>query len=682
LLRSPTVGSKNFLVTIGDRSVGGLCARDQMVGPWQTPVADCAATAYGFRSVEGEAFAMGERPPIAVLDAPASGRMALGEALTNLAAAPVALDRVKLSANWMAAAGLEGEEAALFDTVRAVALDLCLRLGVSIPVGKDSLSMRTTWREAGASHDVVSPVSLIVSAFAPCADVRAVWTPALVHVPGGTELILLDLSGGRHRIGGSILAQVYGSTGEEPPDFDDAPLMGRFFALLRALRDEGRVLAYHDRSDGGLFAAACEMAFAGRAGLSLNVDLLAYDALSADVDGSERQPGTLGGRDEERVLRALFAEELGALIQVRAGDRAAVLATCREKGVPAHWVGSVADPAEPREDRRDMIRIVRNAKPILALPRAELQREWSRVSHALQRLRDNPDCADEEFADLAETGQPPLYAALSFDHREDVAAPFIGRGARPAVAILREQGVNGHMEMAAAFEAAGFEPLDVHMSDLIAGRADLASVAGLAACGGFSYGDVLGAGQGWAKSILLNARARESFARFFGRGDTFALGVCNGCQMMAHLSELIPGAQAWPRFERNRSEQFEARVVMVEVMPGPSLFFQGMAGSRLPVITAHGEGRAVFRSPADRAGAIVSLRYVDARGAAAERYPANPNGSPGGVTGLSTADGRFTILMPHPERMFRTVQCSWHPGDWGEYTPWIRMFRNARAALG
>jgi phosphoribosylformylglycinamidine synthase len=675
VLRAPTVANKTFLISIGDRTVGGLCSRDQMVGPWQVAVADCAVTLLGFETCAGEAFAMGERAPIASLDAPASGRMAVGEALTNLAAAPVTdLSRVKLSANWMAAAGFEGEDAALFDTVRAVALELCPALGISIPVGKDSLSMRTTWREGGEERQVVAPLSLIVSAFAPVDDARRALTPELVRDAGETELVLIDLGRGRNRLGGSILAQVYGAAGDVPPDVDDAQALRAFFACIRSLAGDGLLLAYHDRSDGGLFATVCEMAFAGHAGVTLNLDLLAYDALALDVDGSERRPELMQGRDLDRALRALFAEELGAVVEVRAAERNRVLARLRVAGLAAQVIGA--------PNARDEIRLVRNAKTAFAAPRVELQRAWSEISFHMQRLRDDPDCAREEFDRILDADDPGLAAALTYDPAEDIAAPHVARGARPRIAILREQGVNGQVEMAAAFDRAGFEAHDVHMSDILAGRTSLAAFQGFAACGGFSYGDVLGAGEGWAKSILFNARARDEFAGFFARGDSFALGVCNGCQMMSNLHELIPGAQAWPKFVRNRSEQFEARYVMVEVLDSPSIFFRGMAGSRLPVAVAHGEGRAAFADPADRERVIASLRFVDHRGAATEAYPLNPNGSPGGLTGVTTADGRFTVLMPHPERVFRSVQCSWRPRDWGEDGGWMRLFRNARAWVG
>jgi phosphoribosylformylglycinamidine synthase len=673
VLRHPTVARKTFLVSIGDRTVGGLCSRDPFVGPWQVPVADCAVTVMGFKDYAGEAFAVGERAPLALISPEASGRMAVGEALTNLAAAPVGeLACVKLSANWMAAAGHGSEDAALFDTVRAVALELCPALGISIPVGKDSLSMRTAWEEDGKKMEVIAPLSLVVSAFAPCGDARRALTPQLRTDCGETELVLVDVGRGRNRLGGSVLAQVFGQCGDQAPDLDEPKSLAGFFAAIQALNRDRLVLAYHDRSDGGLFATVCEMAFAAHVGVTVNLDLLAYDEAAHDVDGNERRPELMVGRDQERVLAALFAEELGAVIQVRTSDRGKVFE--RLAGLSAQVIGS--------PNPRDEVRLVRNAKPVFAAPRVELERAWSEVSFRMQQLRDDPACAGEEFDRILDRDDPGLSAALTFDPAEDIAAPFIAKGARPKIAVLREQGVNGHVEMAAAFDRAGFEAHDVHMSDLVAGRVSLAGFKGFAAGGGFSYGDVLGAGAGWAKAILFNSRARDEFGAFFARGDTFALGACNGCQMMSHLRGLIPGAEHWPRFVANRSEQFEARLVMVEVMPGPSLFFTGMAGSRMAIATAHGEGRVLFDSVEARSKAIIALRFVDNRGAPTETYPLNPNGSPEGITGLTTADGRFTILMPHPERVFRTVQQSWHPEGWGEDSPWMRMFRNARRWVG
>jgi phosphoribosylformylglycinamidine synthase len=675
VLRHPAVADKTFLVTIGDRTVGGLCSRDPMAGPWQVPVADCAATLLDYEGYAGEAFAIGERAPLALIDAPASGRMAVGEALTNLAAARIeALGRVKLSANWMAAAGSPGEDAALHDTVRAVALELCPALGVSIPVGKDSLSMRTSWQEGAREKEVIAPLSLVVSAFAPVPDVRRVLTPRLRTDAGETELWLLDLGTGKNRLGGSILAQTYSRFGGACPDLDSPALLRRFFDAVQRLADERLALAYHDRSDGGLFATLCEMAFAGRCGVTVGLDGLAFDAWTDDVDGFKRDSEfQLAGRTRDRMLEALFAEELGAVIQIRARDRERVLALLREEGAHecAHLVGF--------PNARDEIALTRNARTVFAESRVALQRAWAETSFRMQSLRDDPGCAREEHDRLLDAGDPGISFALSFDPAEDIAAPYVARGARPRVAVLREQGVNSQVEMAAAFHRAGFEAVDVHMSDVIAGRVALAGFRGLAACGGFSYGDVLGGGQGWAKSILYNARARAEFEAFFARRDTFALGSCNGCQMMAALKEIIPGAERWPVFVRNRSEQFEARFVMVEIPESPSVLMRGMAGSRMPIATAHGEGRAEFARAADIGQALVAMRFVDNRGRVTETYPCNPNGSPAGIAGLTTPDGRFTIVMPHPERVFRSVQMSWAPEDAGEDSPWMRMFRNARA---
>jgi phosphoribosylformylglycinamidine synthase len=650
VLAFPAVADKTFLVTIGDRTVGGLCARDPMVGPWQVPVADVGVTLRDFDGYAGEAMAIGERTPVALIDAPASGRMAVGEAITNIAAAGVrALTDVKLSANWMAAAGTPGEDAALYDTVRAVALDFCIPLGLSIPVGKDSLSMRTTWRDGGVDKSVTAPVSLIVSAFAPIADVRACLTPFLSDEPG-TTLVHLDIAGGRRRLGASALAQVYGQLGDEAPDVE-ADRLAAFFVLVQRLHAERKLLAYHDIGDGGLLVTLCEMAFASRRGLDIALPDAANDALAA-----------------------LFAEELGAVVQVRGVDVEAMVAAAREAGVTARAIG-----VPTRGDRI----VVRCGEVVLDESRVDLHRAWSATTHAMQRLRDNPQAADDEYARLQDD-EPGLVPVLTFDVHEDPAAPFIATGVRPRVAVLREQGVNGQVEMAAALTRAGFDAFDVHMTDLVAGRHALRNFAGVVAGGGFSYGDVLGAGEGWAKSILFEPRLRDAFAEYFARGDTFALGVCNGCQMMSNLHEIIPGASHWPHFVRNASEQFEARFVMLEVQRSPSLFFAGMEGSRIPVALAHGEGYAEFQDDAQLAGAqpYVSLRFVDHRGNATERYPYNPSGSPQGITGLTTPDGRFTILMPHPERVFRTVQMSWHPDEWGERSPWHRMFANARRFVG
>jgi phosphoribosylformylglycinamidine synthase len=669
VLRSPAVADKTFLVTIGDRTVGGLCSRDQMVGPWQVPVADCATTLLAMDGCAGEAFAIGERAPIAVIDAPASGRMAVGEALTNLAAAPVRdLSLVKLSANWMAAAGSPGEDAGLFDTVRSVALELCPQLGVSIPVGKDSMSMRTSWRDAAGEHEVISPLSLIVSAFAPCDDVGATWTPQLRADQGPTSLVLVDLSPGGARLGGSILAQVFGQVGDQPPDLEDPAALRALYAALASLRRDGLVLAYHDRSDGGLVVTLCEMAFAGHLGVTI------------DADAVRARPGSSGLSDTDaRLIAGLFSEELGAVLQVRRPDEARVLAGLTRHGLDARVV------AWPNAD--DEVRIETGAggpdpSTLFRERRVALQRAWSETTWQMQSMRDNPACALEEYDRVLDSGDPGLSPHLTFDPSDDVAAPFIGRGARPRVAILRDQGVNGEVEMAAGFDRAGFEAHDVHMSDLIAGRVSLAQFCGFAACGGFSFGDVLGGGEGSAKSALYNPRARDEFARFFARQGTFALGICNGCQMMAAMKELIPGAGHWPRFVKNASEQFEARMVTIEVLPTPSLFFRGMEGSRIPIVTAHSEGRPVFDAPGDADRVIVVARYVDNRGHPTEVYPLNPNGSVGGLTGVTTADGRFTALMPHPERVFRTLQWSWHPDGWGDEAPWLRLFRNARVAVG
>jgi phosphoribosylformylglycinamidine synthase len=685
VLKLPTVASKNFLITIGDRSVGGFTARDQMVGPWQVPVADVAVTTMGYDSFVGESFAMGERTPVALLDAAASGRMAVGEALTNLAAADIGdITRVKLSANWMAAAGHGNEDAALFDTVRTVGLEFCPSLGVAIPVGKDSLSMRTQWTEKagdgkGVPKQVIAPLSLIVTAFACVTDVRRTLTPQLQRDAdvGETELLLIDLGHGANRLGGSALAQVYGVSADRAPDVDAASLKA-FFGAIQTLNRSGHILAYHDRSDGGLWATVCEMSFCSHVGVSLNLDGLCYDPLMNDVDGMERHPQIISGRLRDRVMTSLFNEELGAVLQIRRADRDLVMTTLREAGLgkDVHLIGTT--------NTADEVRVWRNAKMAFGAKRTDLQRTWSEVSYQIARFRDDAACAQEEFDALLDADNPGLSATLSFTPpTADSAAIIVGT--RPQIAILREQGVNGHVEMAAAFERAGFDPFDVHMSDLQAGRVHLAGFKGLAACGGFSYGDVLGAGQGWAKSVLFNSRLRDEFEAFFQRQDTFALGVCNGCQMMAQLAPIIPGAAEWPTFQRNRSEQFEARVVMAQIPESPSVFLSGMAGSSLPVVVSHGEGRAEFA--AGQSGKpLVAMRYVDNRGAVAASYPFNPNGSPDGIAAVTTADGRFTIMMPHPERTFRAVQMSWRPpvtaiGS-GEDAPWLEMFRSARRWVG
>ncbi|WP_448505880.1 phosphoribosylformylglycinamidine synthase [Immundisolibacter sp.] len=643
VLQLPAVADKRFLITIGDRSVGGRVCRDQLVGPWQVAVADVAVTASDLYGYTGEAMALGERTPVALLDSAAAARLAVAEAITNIAAADVAdLSAIKLSANWMAAAGEPGEDAALYAAVRAIGMELCPALGIAIPVGKDSLSMKTTWCADGSERSVVSPVSLVVTAFAAVGDVRRTLTPQLHLDAGDTRLLLLDLGAGRGRLGGSALAQVLGATGSTPPDLDHPELLAGLFRFVREAASRNLLLAYHDRSDGGLLAALCEMAFAGHCGLDI------------DLDGAGGHPA-----------RALFNEEPGAVVQVRAADLPQVqdlLTTCGIRDL-------AVDLGAPRSDGDIVFRF--GGQSMLRAPRVELHRLWSATSHAIARLRDDPDCADQEYDGLLDADDPGLTAQVPF-----AITPPRGAGPKPRVAILREQGVNGQLEMAAAFERAGFTPVDVHMSDILAGRVALDGFRVLAACGGFSYGDVLGAGRGWAQAILGNPVARAQFAGFFARPDTLTLGVCNGCQMLSQLTGLIPGTEHWPRFVRNRSQQFEARLALVEVLDGPSVWLRGMAGARLPIVVAHGEGQAVFdtNSPAPAA-----LRYVDGRGQVAARYPANPNGSPGGATGFSSADGRVAIMMPHPERLFRAVQHSWHPAGWGEDGPWLQLFSNAYA---
>lgn len=657
VLRHPAVASKSFLITIGDRTITGLVARDQMVGPWQVPVADCAVTATSFDVYTGEAMAMGERTPLALLDAPASGRMAVGETITNLAAARIdKLSDIKLSANWMAAAGHPGEDARLYDTVKAVGMELCPALGITIPVGKDSMSMKTRWQDDGQDKSVTSPLSLVISGFAPVQDVRQTLTPQLRLDKGETDLILIDLGRGQNRMGGSILAQTHAQLGQAVPDVDDAEDLKAFFAVIQGLNADGHLLAYHDRSDGGLLTTVLEMAFAGHCGLNLFLDGLADEAAE--------------------LAAVLFNEELGAVIQVRQDATPEVLAQFSAAGLD-DCVAVIGQPVNGSD-----VAISFNGEPVFGGQRRLLQRQWAETSYQIQRLRDNADCADQEFDLILDEDNPGLSTKLSFDVNQDIAAPYIKKGVRPQVAILREQGVNGQVEMAAAFDRAGFSAIDVHMSDILAGRVSLDEFKGLVACGGFSYGDVLGAGEGWAKSILFNARARDGFQAFFERKDSFALGVCNGCQMMSNLHELIPGTEFWPHFVRNRSEQFEARVAMVQVQESASIFLRGMAGSRMPIAIAHGEGHAEFESEealleADLSG-TVAMRFIDNHGKVTESYPANPNGSPRGITGLCSRDGRVTIMMPHPERVFRAVQNSWRPDEWQEDAGWMRMFRNAR----
>ncbi|MEK7695371.1 MAG: phosphoribosylformylglycinamidine synthase [Pseudomonadota bacterium] len=682
VLRHPTVANKSFLISIGDRTVGGMNARDQMVGPWQVPVADVAVTTLDYKGTAGEAMTMGERTPLAVINAPASGRMAIGEALTNLAAAPVKdLGKVKLSANWMAACGVAGEDAKLYDTVHAVGMELCPALGISIPVGKDSLSMRTKWSDADGDKEVVAPVSLIISAFAAVDDVNRTLTPQLRTDLGESVLIAIDLGRAKNRMGGSILAQVTQQVGDSAPDVDNAEDLKNFFNVIQRLNREGKLLAYHDRSDGGFMAAVAEMAFAGHCGVSLNVDMLTLDPNGEqDYGDAKNWAQQVAERRNDQTLRALFSEELGAVVQVRLEERDAVFAVLREAGLSAcsHVIG--------KPNTNDQVEIYRDAKKVFGAARADLQRTWTEVSWRIARLRDNPACADSEYERVLDAGDPGISPVLTFDPAENIAAPFIASGARPRVAILREQGVNSQIEMAYSMDLAGFDTHDVHMSDLIAGRANLADFKGFVACGGFSYGDVLGAGEGWAKTILFNGQMAEQFAAFFNRQDTFALGVCNGCQMMSNLAPIIPGAGAWPKFTRNQSEQYEARFVTVEVQQSPSIFFAGMEGSRIPIVVAHGEGFADFSQQGDIAKANVALRFVDNRGAATQTYPLNPNGSPEGITSVTTVDGRFTVLMPHPERVFRTATMSWAPDAWKQIadggSPWMRMFRNARKWVG
>ncbi len=653
VLSLPTVASKNFLITIGDRSVTGLVTRDQMVGPWQVPVADVAVTASSFETFNGEAMAIGERTPIALLHHAASARMAVGEALTNIAAARIGeLGDMVLSANWMAPAGHPGEDAGLYDAVRAVGMELCPALGIAIPVGKDSMSMKTVWQDDGEQRAVTAPLSLIISAFARVQDVRKTLTPELKTDKGDTDLILIDLGKGKNRLGGSCLAQVYKQLGHHPADLDDPNALKQFFNTIQSLNDKGLLLAYHDRSDGGLFATICEMAFAAHTGVNIQLDDLGDDPTAS-----------------------LFNEELGAVIQIAHQDTDDVLAWLHDAGLAhhSHVIGSLNDA--------DRIIFTHDKQQVLAGERIDWHRVWSETSYHMQSLRDNVECAQQEFDGLLDQHDPGMPVSLSFDPEENITAAYINT-TRPRIAILREQGVNGQIEMAAAFDKAGFNSVDVHMSDIISGRVALDEFKGLVACGGFSYGDVLGAGGGWARSILFNTQARDAFEAFFQREDSFGFGVCNGCQMLSHLKDMIPGAEHWPRFMRNHSEQFEARLSMVEVQPSPSILLTGMEGSHLPIAVAHGEGRAVFESldkqqQADSSG-MVSLRYTDNYGKTTQAYPFNPNGSPQGITGLTTTDGRFTIMMPHPERVYKTMQYSWHPENWGETGAWLRLFQNAR----
>ena len=653
-LRHPAVASKSFLITIGDRSVSGMVARDQMVGPWQIPVADCAVTTVTYDSNAGEAMAMGERTPLALIDGPASGRMAIGEAITNISAARIgSLVDIKLSANWMCAAGSPGEDEKLYRTVEAVGMELCPKLGITIPVGKDSMSMRTAWQEGGEDKSVTAPMSLIITAFAPVLDVRKTLTPQLRTDQGDTQLVLLDLGAGANRMGGSILAQVFSQFGDTAPDIDNPEALVGFFNCMQSLLEQGDVLAYHDRSDGGLLATLAEMSFAGHVGINVSLDAL-----------------------DDNWMAALFNEELGAVIQVRAEQADSIIQQFASAGVDSHRIGQLND--------RDTLEIKRDNQVLFTQTRANLQRSWAETSYHVAALRDNADSVAEEFERISYADQG-LSAELTFDPAEDISAPYIKSGVKPKVAIVREQGVNSQLEMAAAFDRAGFTAVDVHMSDLLAGRSSLQDMTGMVACGGFSYGDVLGAGEGWAKTVLFNAQIRDQFEAFFHRSGTFSLGVCNGCQMLSNLKPLIPGAQLWPRFVRNLSEQFEARFSLVRIDESPSIFLKGMAGTHMPIAVSHGEGRAEFASAQALAqlqqSDQIAMRFLENDLSVASRYPANPNGSPDGITGVTSDDGRATLMMPHPERVFRTVQNSWHPDNWGEDSGWMRIFRNARTFI-
>ena len=657
VLRLPAVADKTFLITIGDRTVGGLVSRDQLVGRWQVPVSDVGVTLADYEGVAGEALAIGERTPVALLDAPASGRLAVAEAITNILAADIdSLSKIRLSANWMAASGEPGEDAALYATVEAVAKRLCPELGIVIPVGKDSLSMQTRWSEGGVDKSVVAPVSLIISAFAPVADVRATLTPALELEERPSSLWLIDLAAGRNRLGASALAQVYGELGEEPADLDDPARLLKLAAALSELRAAKLLHAYHDRSDGGLLVTLLEMAFAGHCGLEI--------ALPAARGPAAAQ---------------LFSEEPGVVVQLLVGDEPLFGEILARHGLSdaALYLGA------PTAELRVQVRI---GTALIDEAWADLKRAWSETSWRMRRLRDEPQCADEEFAAQSAEQDAGLSVDLRFDPEEDIAAPYVARGVRPKVAILREQGVNSQTETAAVFAQAGFEPHDVHMTDLLSGARTLAEFKGLVACGGFSYGDVLGAGEGWAKSILYTPRVRSEFERFFARHDSFALGICNGCQMFAALKSLIPGTAHWPRFVQNRSEQYEARFPLVEVLASPSVLLQGMAGSLLPIAVSHGEGRGEFPSPeaaaACAASGLVGFRYVQHDRSVAGTYPANPSGSPFGIAALCNAEGRVTITMPHPERSCRYLQNSWRPRAAGNYSGWMRLFRNARRWVG
>ncbi|WP_371373907.1 phosphoribosylformylglycinamidine synthase [Thalassotalea aquiviva] len=662
ILRLPTVAEKTFLITIGDRSVTGMVNRDQMVGPWQVPVADCGVTAAALDSYHGEAMSIGERTPVALLNYGASARLAVAESLTNIAGTDIGdLKRIKLSANWMAAAGHPGEDAGLYEAVKAVGEELCPTLGLTIPVGKDSMSMKTQWQQDGEDKSVTAPLSLVITAFARVEDIRKTVTPELRTDKGDSRIVAIDLSKGQNRLGGSCLAQVYKQLGTTTPDVDSPERLKGFFYAMQELVKENKLLAYHDRSDGGLFTSVVEMAFAGHTGVDIDISKLAGDDLSV-----------------------LFNEELGAVIQIKESDVDAIHQIFAKHNI----LDCCTDIGRINND--DQIRFVRDEQVVLENSRTYYRTVWAETTYKMQSLRDNPECAEQEHALKFDTEDPGLNTHLTFDISEDIVAEHIAKDAvderNPRVAILREQGVNSHVEMAAAFDRAGFIAVDVHMSDILSGRVDLADFNGLVACGGFSYGDVLGAGEGWAKSILFNENAREMFRTFFHREDTFSLGVCNGCQMLSNLKEIIPGAELWPHFVQNKSERFEARFSLVEIQDSPSILFKDMAGSRMPIAVSHGEGHAEFASEqaisAANESGTVSMRYVDNYGQVTETYPCNPNGSPDGITSLTTTDGRVTIMMPHPERVFRTVANSWHPDEWGEDSPWMRMFRNARKFIG
>ena len=673
VLRLPAVAAKNFLITIGDRSVGGMTHRDQMVGKYQTPVADCAVTMMGFNTYRGEAMSMGEKPTVALFDAPASGRMCVGEAITNIAAVNIGdIGNIKLSANWMAACGNEGEDEKLYRTVEAVS-KACQALDLSIPVGKDSLSMKTVWQDGEEKKSVVSPLSLIISAFAPVQDVRKTVTPELKNVEDSV-LLFVDLGFGKARMGGSAFGQVYNNMSGDAPDLDDTGRLKDFYNVIQQLVAEDKLLAYHDRSDGGLFATLVEMAFAGRCGLNVQLDSLTdFAALDWNDEKAVKQ----------HCIKTLFNEELGAVLQVNTADAARCIELLKQAGFSLnnHGFGGIGFPVFDKDER---LQIRLNDELLFNQTRADLQCAWQETSHAIQRLRDNPVCADSEFALIGDNKRSALFADVKFDVNEDIAAPFVNSGAKPKIAILREQGVNGQIEMAAAFTRAGFDAYDVHMSDLMAGRVHLADFKMLAACGGFSYGDVLGAGEGWAKSILFHPALRDQFAAFFADPDTLTLGVCNGCQMVSNLAEIIPGTAGWPKFKRNLSEQFEARLSMVHVPKSASLILNEMQGSSLPVVVSHGEGRADFAlhggNISDDLG--IALQYVDGQNQVTQTYPLNPNGSPQGIAGVTNADGRVTIMMPHPERVYRAAQMSWKPEDWTELSGWYRLFAGARKALG